>query len=59
MDLPLPQFSPQLLTALQQSRNIVVFSGAGISAESGVATPHGSHRESALLPEISYQPRIG
>lgn len=38
MDLPLPQFSPQLLTALQQSRNIVVFSGAGISAESGVAT---------------------
>lgn len=32
------QFSPQLLAALQQSRNIAVFSGAGISAESGVAT---------------------
>ena len=33
-----PGFSPALLTALRQSQNLAVFSGAGISAESGIAT---------------------
>ena len=31
-----PGFSPALLTALRQSQNLAVFSGAGISAESGI-----------------------
>ena len=33
-----PQFSTRLLEALRQSRHIAVFTGAGISAESGVTT---------------------
>lgn len=43
MILPHQQFSSQLLAALRQSRNITVFTGAGISAESGIPTfrtPH-------------------
>lgn len=33
-----PQFSTRLLEALRQSRHIAVFTGAGISAESGITT---------------------
>lgn len=35
---PIDTFAPDLILALQQARNIVVFTGAGVSAESGIPT---------------------